>query len=92
MSSREMKVRVTQSVGKNDVLVLLRSLLSKEWFVGYDLRLISWFRQVRKQDTVGPQVGLGLSGLEAALSVKGNGDKQSGSWMNEVDLEQVIRV
>lgn len=56
------------------VLVLLHSFLSKECFVDHDLLLTSWFRQVRKQDTMEPEVGLGSSGLEGTLSVKGNGD------------------
>lgn len=51
--SREMNMQVMQSVGENYVLVLLHSFLSKEWFVGHGLLLISWFRQVRKQDTIG---------------------------------------
>ena len=56
------------------VLVLLHNFLSKECFVAHDLLLISWFRQVRKQDTMEPEVGLGSSGLAGTLSVKGNGD------------------
>lgn len=84
-------MQVTQSVGENYVLVLLK-FSTKEWFVVPGLLLMYWFRQESKQDTVGPWIGLSLSGLEAALLVKGNGDKQSGSWMNEVDLERVIRV
>lgn len=83
--------RFGRSIGENYMLVLSYSFLSKEWVFGHGLLLISWFRQVRK-DTVGLQVELGLSGLEATLSVKGNGDKQSGRWMNDMDLERVIRV
>lgn len=56
------------------VLLLLHSFLSKECFVDHDFLLTSWFRQVRKQDTMEPEVGLDSSGLEGTLSVKGNGD------------------
>lgn len=80
-------MQVMHSVGENYVLVLLHCFLSKEWFVGLGLLLISWFRQLRKRDSMRPQVGLGLSELKATLSVKGNEDKQSGRWMNEVALE-----
>lgn len=51
------------------MLVLLHCFLSKEWFVGHGLLLISWFRQIRKQDNVRPHLGLELGELKATLSV-----------------------
>lgn len=52
------------------VLLLLHSFLSKECFVDHDLLLTSWFRQVRKQDTMEPEVGLGSGGLKVLCQSK----------------------